>query len=687
LSKVVFLRPFAIINSTNWSGATVAAIDPFFPINHDDGTSYATYEQPDLDDWLSASLTDKPNDIQSVTSVKVIYRDQAIDGKGTAVGAVNLLGSRTSGSGVQNEVSVWNTRTSAALDRPGGGEWSPADIAEVSLYAEVKVDTWDDSPSPSLFERITSLYIELTYEPIPAQDDGARDAASRAQWAFTRRPPMLQRELTVADGFRQDLNDRVRVSHGHGPHASGQGWRSRGWESEPHRIISRRTNLESNIVTLNQRSIRSQIALMRWSARGKTSSPLGDGVSFFAAGSALEFVRDGLAWVGDPSLGSIYVRADADQPRYGLGLDPATGDKVSGVVCEPVGFNSLAYSSFKDGLTGWTTSAGSGTITAATSPLRFASQESPNVLKIVAGSPHSTLSTVTSTVTGSYAANARTPFWFSYQTGAGATVGPSVVIQRSVDSFYYTVSGDSWGASRVANPTTASNGEWTEYYIPAFSVGSSITTLTVQYSVEASVVSSSEYYVGHGQLDGDDIHTSPIITESSGVGRVAADVYKITNDTGARCINEAHGTLVLRFAPNYTAADLTADSPDVLDVDHGASNSLTLLWSDTNTRWELTWKGGGTDYTAYNTGGTPARGEAVDFVLRWTGADDELDLGDRTLDLFVDGVIGTSVVIGTDITEAATSDLLFSGANGVISDVLSLPYVVTDAEAALLPIL
>jgi hypothetical protein len=157
----------------------------------------------------------------------------------------------------------------------------------------------------------------------------------------------------------------------------------------------------------------------------------------------------------------------------------------------------------------------------------------------------------------------------------------------------------------------------------------------------------------------------------------AADALAFTNDSGARCFNEPRGALSLFVIP---LQDQTTSV--VLALVHDSNNRFDLRWHEPSAAWQASWEGGGTTYTA-TFAGSVSRGVALRVGVRWTSSVGELGLSSRALDIFINGVKGTSITIGTDMTEAATSNL--SMGNVAFRDLHLYAYVPTDEEMARLP--
>jgi len=692
MAKVVQLRPLAIgfWDNAAWGssgtppdppGGDAGRVDPLLPVpSHDDATSFINASfAGGTGHKISFTLRDVPNDILSVTSVqcRVRHRFQnhftdlrMFARTGTTDYNVSTL--------ARTDTAAWGTGGDDA--RTVVRAWTPTEISD-GLEVGVFVEAYDPTDSDAAVE-ITSLWIQLTYEPFPPQDDAVRDTASRRQWFFARPPVTMKRRLLeLPDALEIGLNERVNVSHADGPDVAGLGWRSAQWQRRFTRQIGRVIDPNTNTVEMELEDIRGQLCLCRYSMRALTPSAIADGVAFFAAGATLEHMRASWGWAADQSGGHLLKRAEDDQPRYGLALMPASGTREDGLIVENTGINHLLRSSYVNGLTGWTTAGATGTVAVDTTKLRFDAVISPQSAKMTAGVTHTADLTHTSTVTASLAGNKVIALQMHTQNAGTATAGPNWSLQRGVDSFWFTAGGG-WGASKVQNAIASSEDDWLETYETDIDVGASGTTLKLEYTVPSTFPDSSEYWIGHSQNDDHPHPSSPIVTEATTFTR-AADQTFITNDSGKRSFNAARGTLVIQHVPNYRSD--TATDHQILQVFHDANNVITLRWDTGNARWELEWEGATVVVTAFLATPAPVRGVKKTFVFRWTSASDgELDLPARTLDFFVDGTKGTGAVY-TALVETATSDIKLELADGTLSQLQSYAFVMTDEEAQRLP--
>jgi hypothetical protein len=300
---------------------------------------------------------------------------------------------------------------------------------------------------------------------------------------------------------------------------------------------------------------------------------------------------------------------------------------------------------------------------------------------MLAGSPHTTDLTLTSSPTGTYPADSIVCLTMHYRSHTGATSGPGWSLQRGVDSNWYTASTKTWGASKVVNATPVSGASWTEAYATLIDVGASGTTLTLVYTIESGEPAGC--YIGHSQLDDAAFPQSTIITEGVGKSR-AGDSFQITNNAGARSINAARGAFACIVAPNWNDEESEVDR-NIWNGFHDGSNYIRMKRNVSFGRWEVEYMAGGVAATALKADSLPVRGREIRLGARWTSSEGELGLPVRTIDVFVDGVKGISAVASATLTEAATSNLFLLPSGGIIRDMQSVAYVPTDEEMARLP--
>jgi hypothetical protein len=178
-------------------------------------------------------------------------------------------------------------------------------------------------------------------------------------------------------------------------------------------------------------------------------------------------------------------------------------------------------------------------------------------------------------------------------------------------------------------------------------------------------------------------------------GDAGPSFYAVTNADGARTWPAAHGTCLVSWRPYSWDTNDTRDHI-ISRCYHDADNYADLRWNGSTLQWEATVCVAGTAATAY----LPVANSPITdptawkwAAIRWTGTDEELGLDAYTVDVFVDGVKGTSAVAAGAMTEANYS-LTYLGSgepgaqiltaddtlDGYVRERLITPRVFTDDE-------
>jgi hypothetical protein len=517
----------------------------------------------------------------------------------------------------------------------------------------------------------------------PAQNEPARDAGSRRLWFYRKPVPDFSIEVPVHEGLDVELLDRVRVTHFAGPEPLQQGWGSNLWQAPLMQVVGREEREES--CTLHLHNLEDYLCLMQdraWSA--KTSEPfLADGVARFNPGVARTFNRASQAWHQDPGSG-LYVEVQHNEERFSQG----------GELFEPFAQNILLHSAFAQGnITGWT-KTGTGVNgsalandTADTGPWDVNSTGILQSAKFTAGTTHTT-DLYLSQTTPTFAANAKVWFTALHKTDSNEPL--HYAIQRSTDSNWWRESDNTWQASLTWN-SMGSASTPTRYRTGSgkvIDVGSGTPTLTVRIGLPSGGTSGRISHLYHAQLE-EAIHpTSPIITFGAIVDR-EADLLALANESGARVLNIAQGALAFEFISNWNTADIGNNFPNFVGCIFDANNRLLVYYNGVTDDFRFAWEGGGSEVEA-ECDVTVVPGTVYRVAVRWTGAQLEHGLAQRTIDIWVNGVKGVSHV-GSALTEAASADFEIGStaaggsAGGILRNGHSYQNCPADAVMARLP--
>jgi hypothetical protein len=382
-----------------------------------------------------------------------------------------------------------------------------------------------------------------------------------------------------------------------------------------------------------------------------------DGVASYSVGGRT-FARTTKAYVEDAAATLQGARALAELQTDQEKLTPL------GTLFESSRTNSLQRSSMVNGTTGITltgTGVNASAITADTSRLLFASGVSGNSLKFLAGTTHTTDLVATWPATASITSG--TDVCFSCWVETSNAEPLKWRLQRGVDSWYWNDSSAAWQSGAVDNDLTqlgSTTGLPVWNWSKTVPVGGSNTTLTLSMRLPSGGTGSRVSYVYHVQIEAGRYATSPIVTTTATVTR-DADVLKITNDHARRSWPEESGHGRAQFLSLYSTADMaTGQEAVLLDNAVDASNYFRLFYSKSSAAYIFRCRVGGVNYDA-SVSGTLSRLGVENVAWRWTGPRGELGLAPYTLDVFRNGVKGTSATPGAGLGSLLASMFLRIG--------------------------
>lgn len=661
-------RPLAIGNYDAWTlgaGATKPiAVDPGDPVVHDDDTTYISKANGAAASQQSFTLLPYRPLVASIVSFSYGLRSKiawAISAESLTVFArLNGVDGATSLAthGVSN---AWTT-FGAALARPGGGNWTVPDLLNPTL--EICVG---NPASVDGAVRVSSLWVSVSYEPVPAQNSKARDVGSRRLLAFRRESSRLT-PIIRAEFLDAELLDEIGVAHYAHPLHNALGGGLQPWQRVPHRVMRSEFNLQAMTLGVELKDIRGQL-LQLWDVGRsmKTSGPTLDGIARLDPGCTRTLTRASNAWVPSPSDGLVHQCRDGEEKI-----------ETNGMLFEQARTNGLTRSSFVSQLTGWTTTTG---VTAdQAEPTIFEAGVSGYVAKIASNivdrGP-------TSPASSSYSANARISVSIDYRE-AEADTALKVRITRGVDGNFWN--GSTWQAGGFSLAVTASMVDARAKF-EDIDVGGNATTITVR-PILINGAAGKTAYIKHVQVELGRWATSRIVTDAATVTR-AIDSLKISNNSGRRCWNKDRGTVMFRYRRAW-GANAGSTTFYLFDLTYDASNWFRVYYSwtgggaGTELRFEA--RVAGNTYTA-SKAFTAAAATTYRLAVRWTSSSAELGLAAFTISVFVDGVKGTDAVASAMPTETSPVDLYVGGdsgatlsADGNVFDIVHTQQVLTDAE-------
>lgn len=410
--------------------------------------------------------------------------------------------------------------------------------------------------------------------------------------------------------------------------------------------------------TLTLRGLRRYLRSFWYVPAGLTGDPyLGVGIPRLFGGQTWTFERDSPAWVEgqDGTLLELPSNAEAWDRRGQILDGPAE--------------NVLTNSSAALGLTDWTTA----NVTLDSTVRLFDRSVTPQSWKLGYSGGAATLSRVV--------AKGANRYWclsFYYQNLAAAGVDWSVV--RSSDGKAWDDATAAWVAAPHVN-FVADSEDWVRALPKRIDTGS---TSAENLTITIRNAAASDAWIGHVQFQASSWHGAVIHTRAVAVTR-AADLITLSNDSGARVLNNAHGTVLFGFVPWWTSNKVVSGSTfTVFEVVYSGGNSWRCDYDGTTGALRLVSIAGGVTTTATVVTGV-TEGVEVLGAVRWTGASGELGLSPYTLDVFADGVKGTAAVSAALPTEAASSDLTIGSGNsaylwGRLTRIAFLPVCLTDDE-------
>ncbi len=671
------LYPDGVISAASWgpvgAASNNAACDD--PIGFPDGD--ATYAQGSNTTWdyliMSLGPMTDAVEILSITAWTIYNNAGAGAGQeldfGIRIGTTNYLNGSIAVSSAVYATASKTWATNPATSAP----WTKAQLDDLMI-----VNGTQDTSGAVDSVRVTSTYVTVEYQPIPAGISPAREIASHRLRLYRR--PLEEMPIDVPLAMLDlELGDDFSVTHPAGPDSAGAGWGATNWKRRLHQLRSETIDLNNMTVSYTSRGRRSFLCT-DWDTAftSRSSSAVEDGVARLGVGGTNTYTRASNMWVEDPGSRLVVLKAVNEKPMaYG------------GLLLESSATNLLTLSSNVAGsVSGLSLSGASGTIateTASTQPL-FDSSVTANNYKWTAGSPHSADLRATWPVTASVSANTITRVSIDYMDN-GSVSGDRLCwrVRRAIDGNYWDDSGaGAWVAGATDNPLTLAPTR-TRAISNRINVGAGATTLTFSMVLLSGGTASRIARVYHVQLEDKAWATSRIVTTATTYTR-ALQTYTVTNTSGKRPLNSTGGTYLAQVVPLWNGADATAGVTDLLflDMTYDASNWFRVYYDSSANALLFEIRAAGTTTTASKSW-TPVRGTTYKIAARWTSSAGELDLTARTHSVFVDGVKGTDATRAADPTRSSADMYRGGNAAGAACNAsytrhLLTQVVLTDAE-------
>jgi len=655
---IFIVRPAAIGDTDQWRlavGSTkVIATDPGDPVSHDDDTTYIDEEASNQ--VQEFTVTQLPGGVVGVRSVTAYLRwRNPSDSTMTVAWSAKLGG--TVGTELSSSLgsSGSYTTVSGLLPRPGGGNWTPTDLADSTLQMRLRMHT---EPIVSN-QRVTSFWWEVNAITVPAKIEAARAVASMKIREARETLQRVQVPVPI-EMLDHELMSLFNLSHFSLPHEDSPAEHVVNWKRTLAQL--RGVSLDLNSMQLMQTfHLKRGYMVLDWDVSITTvpASARGDGTVRLSNGSR-GFVRDSIAYIEDPSSGEV-VEAPIDVEKQ----------TINGLLIEGSSLgNYLKNSTFADGIASDWTTTGTGLSGSAiaddTTDLLFDADLSANSCKMTAGNPlPGTDLSIKQTSSSSFSANVVLTVSIDHKDDDGDTL--DVEITRSVDSFYYT--GSTWQSGQASITVTLANNVKDRFDIEGIDVGGSATSITVE--IFARQTASQNNHVYHVQIDVSPYAKSRLLTHGTSPVAGEADHLTITNDSTGRVWLPDRGTYRTQIMLEWSGADLTdGDFRTLLYVGEDASNY----------EWVYFTKSAGNMFIRYRRRRSAVNAEASQQVTvtkntlynvgaRWTSDQGELGLSNYTLSIFWDGVKGTDDTSAGILTMGADRDML-RGRSGVDANML-----------------
>lgn len=677
---VIILTPNVVGDFDAWAlgaGASkVAAVTSSDGVTHDDDTSFIHVASLAKQ---SFTLQNKPTSIVAVATVKMGFRWRNLDsGSNTITYYMRLNGVDQSAppTSTLGAASAWTTIGPSTMSRPGGGDWTAADIFDSTL--QMVVETTTDPAADNV--RVTSMWIELDYTPAAALVEHARVVGSM-NLRFRNKATFVDVDAPLLYALDTELLSDVAMSHFAGPYPGGIGWGEKRWARRFLRLMSAQIDLESGKSRMTFFDVRRYLVL-HWDTMltKKPFSGAADGIARLSGGKR-SFTRNSKAWFEDPSDRRI-VEATAGTEKYA----------ADGELLESKQQNEILNSSFKDGVSGSWTLEGTGingsAIANDTVDLLFDSKVSANSCKMTAGNPLGGTDLAIRQTTASIPASTDMRFSVDHLDDSGAALSWS--LQRSSDSNWWNDSTPGWQVGGVDNNFTVRSTK-TRDKSAIIPTGASANTLTVR--VKAKTTAGQINHVYHVQLERNRFPTSRIVTQTAVVTR-EADTLEISNNSDGRVWDPARGTFFCEIIPTWSSGDLPGTIRKIIAIawHSNIDNTDEISYNQTTSSFVFRRTIGGTTFTATKAT-TVVAGTKYAIAARWTSDEGELDLANFTASIFVDGVKGTDATASSSATLASYAtlhigllgtDTQFS-VDAYVRHFMVSPFALTDEEIARLP--
>lgn len=639
-SVLCVFKPLAV--DTN--SATIYSNDAIWTVSNGYAGMYLR-SAPDLYAYVSDSGGDKSTS-KSISKSDVVVASMYLSG-GTLYLSVN--------GGSYGSVSSGPPNVMTGVPQIGvshsGGYYFRGYLGELVIYDAVPSD-------------LATLYSDLRNKYAITRPANLGDARERLSLEARRwRAERAEVSVTAPAAAALGLAPGTAVSMAHSLIPSPHGVATaKDWARFEGTLTRVEPSPETDTMRLILRDRRRYLCSVWYVPAGLLSAPsLGIGVARLGTGQAWAHTRSTPAWVEE---------YDGHVVEVPVGFE---GFDRGGQLSEGTGTPLLLNSAFAEGATSWTC-----VNAAVDTAVRFAEPAvSPQTMKLTYSGGVATITQAVASVTARYLYLACDHM----EDGLGAATDWR--LQRSTDSKYYDASDGTWKVADTVNFFTTRTGSFTRDYSGLIDKGST-TSETLTLRLRNGTSGSS--WIGWVDFTAGRWPGSRILTRAAADARAATSQTIANNSSLTRSWPNAHGTIIAVVDPWWTSSEIDTATMVVAYAYHDASNYWLLQYAGASGAWQFVCRAAGSSVTATKTASV-TRGTRVTVAGRWTGTSGELGLAPYTIDVFVDGVQGTSATAAALPTETSPSSVYVgtdttNHLNGRLCAWTITPTVLTATEIA-----
>ncbi len=479
--------------------------------------------------------------------------------------------------------------------------------------------------------------------------------------------------------------DNFFLAHPEGPHPDGEGWKDLDWQRRLLRLFGVEFDPDGDLETLRATALDLRKYLAHFLDSG--ISPYSflsdeaeiDGPLRIDTGQERTFTRNSKAWIEE--IGGLVRELGTNKEKIG-----PYGELFEDVRTEYTKNN--AWINWTTGVPDDWSKIGTYTLTAYTSSPLFHTDVTPYSCRIeTTGAGDNGLNQATT-----YGWDGYNDAMFSIDHMDKSGHQLKIGVRRNSDNYWWNFSTEQWVGSyptyNLPLSGTTTIVRWSAWVdMTGIAVD---TTFLIYLRAPSASQDVVIYHVGlvNSSPEGIAHATSRVVNDTSKTSGMP-DLLKIENKPERPVCDREHGHLKLVYRPGFDAADMRKAGAG---KDVGLATILwgtydTLLTYDPNATtgfFKFTHGNVNTQYDINVVADTEYR-----IVCRWSSARNELSMGSRAVDIFVDGNKGGTTAGGSDPGAPSSSDYMVIGwdelgtshkAYGYISRFKLSPIVITDEE-------